>query len=112
MPVADAFQLYIDGEFIQGGGGRKEQRIINPATDEQIGTLPHATQADLDSALAAAQRAFQTWRHSSVMDRSKILRKVAELARERAKDIGRHITMDMGKPMAEAVGEVDAPSWP
>jgi acyl-CoA reductase-like NAD-dependent aldehyde dehydrogenase len=102
--------LYIDGEFIPGGGGRKEQRIINPATDEVIGTLPHATQADLDRALAAAQRAFQTWRHSSVMDRSKILRKVAELARERSKDIGRHITMDMGKPMAEAVGEVRATS--
>ncbi len=102
--------LYIDGEFIQGGGGRKEQRIINPATDDVIGTLPHASREDLDRALAAAQRAFQAWRHSSVMDRSKILRKVAELARERSKDIGRHITMDMGKPMAEAVGEVRATS--
>jgi succinate-semialdehyde dehydrogenase / glutarate-semialdehyde dehydrogenase len=102
--------LYIDGEFIHGGGGRKEQRIINPATDEVIGTLPHATRDDLDRALAAAASAFQQWRHSSVMDRSRILRKVAELARERSKDIGRHITMDMGKPMAEAVGEVRATS--
>ena len=102
--------LYIDGEFIHGGGGRKEQRIVNPATDDVIATLPHATRDDLDRALAAAHRAFNEWRHSSVMDRSRILRKVAELARERSKDIGRGITMDMGKPMAEAVGEVRATS--
>ncbi len=101
--------LYIDGEFIHGGG-RKEQRVINPSTDEVIGHLPHASRDDLDRALAAAQRAFGEWRHSSVMDRSKILRKVAELARERSKDIGRGITMDMGKPMAEAIGEVRATS--
>jgi succinate-semialdehyde dehydrogenase/glutarate-semialdehyde dehydrogenase len=101
--------LYIDGEFIHGGG-RKEQRVINPATDEVVGLLPHATRDDLDRALAAAQRAFTTWRHSSPMDRSKILRKVAELARERAKDIGRGMTMDMGKPLAESTLEVTATS--
>ena len=108
MPYAD-LSLYIDGEFVHGGG-RKEQRIINPATDAEIGKLPHASRADLDQALAAAQRAFQTWRHSSVIERSKILRKVAELTRERAQDIGRHMTMDMGKTLAEAVGEVTATS--
>ena len=49
--------LYIDGEFIQGGG-RREQDIINPATHEVIGKLPHATREDLDRALTAAARAF------------------------------------------------------
>ncbi len=97
--------LYIDGEFIDGGG-RKEQTVINPATDQVIGKLPHASRADLDRALAAAQKAFESWRHSSPVDRSKILRKVAELARERAKVIGANITLDQGKPLAEAVGEV------
>ncbi len=101
--------LYIDGEFIQGGG-RKEQSVINPATDEVIGKLPHASREDLDRALAAADRAFQSWRHSSVSERSKILRKVAELARERAKDIGTNMTLDMGKPIAEATLEVVATS--
>ena len=97
--------LYIDGEFVKGGG-RLEQAVTNPATGEVIGQLPHASRADLDRALAAAARAFETWRKSSPMDRSKILRRVAELTRERAKEIGRNITLDMGKPIAEAVGEV------
>jgi acyl-CoA reductase-like NAD-dependent aldehyde dehydrogenase len=99
--------LYIDGEFLSGGG-RKEQAIVNPATNQVIGQLPHATTEDLDRALAAAERAFASWKKSSPMERGKILRKVAELARERANDIGRGITMDQGKPLAEAVGEVIA----
>ncbi len=99
--------LYIDGEFIHGGG-RREQDVLNPATGQVIGQLPHATREDLDRALAAAARAFTTWKKSSPMERSKVLRKVTELARERAQDIGRGITMDQGKPLAESVGEVVA----
>ena len=101
----ETLSLYIDGEFIQGGG-RREQDVFNPATNEVIGKLPHATRDDLDAALASAQRAFETWRHSSPMERSKVLRRVAELARERAQDIGRNLTLDQGKPIAEAIGEV------
>jgi succinate-semialdehyde dehydrogenase/glutarate-semialdehyde dehydrogenase len=99
--------LYIDGQFIHGGG-RKEQDIFNPASNEVIGQLPHATREDLDAALAAAERAFQGWRKSSPMERSKVLRRAAELARERAQAIGRNITLDQGKPLAESVGEVMA----
>jgi len=99
--------LYINGEFIKGGG-RREQDIINPANMQVLGKLPHATRADLDLALASAEKAFASWRKSSPMERSKILRRVAELARERADSIGRNITLDMGKPLAEAVGEVIA----
>jgi succinate-semialdehyde dehydrogenase / glutarate-semialdehyde dehydrogenase len=97
--------LYINGQFLKGDG-RREQDVINPATDEVVGKLPHATKADLDLALESAQKAFQSWKRSSPMDRSRILRKVAELARARAQDIGRNITLDMGKPLAEAVAEV------
>lgn len=97
--------LYIDGEFLSGEG-RKTQDILNPATHEVIGQLPHASQADLDRALNAAARAFETWRDSSPMKRSEILRKVAQLSRERAQEIGRNMTLDQGKPLSEAVGEV------
>jgi acyl-CoA reductase-like NAD-dependent aldehyde dehydrogenase len=96
---------YIDGEFVQGEG-RRETDVLNPATNLPIGKLPHATKADLDRALSSAQRAFESWRNSSPMLRSQILRKVGELARERAQTIGRNITLDQGKPLAEAVGEV------
>ncbi|KPF42714.1 aldehyde dehydrogenase [beta proteobacterium AAP121] len=100
-----ALSLYIDGQFL-GAEGRKTQPVLNPATNQAIGTLPHASTEDLQNALNAAQRAFLTWKKTSPMERSKVLRKVAELARERAQDIGRNITLDQGKPLAEAVGEV------
>ncbi len=97
--------LYIDGEFLTGGG-RHEQAVRNPATGAVIGRLPHATSEDLDRAVRAASRAFEGWRRSSPMDRSKVLRKVADLARERAREIGRGITLDQGKPLSESVSEV------
>jgi succinate-semialdehyde dehydrogenase/glutarate-semialdehyde dehydrogenase len=97
--------LYIDGQFIKGAG-RVEQDVLNPATNEVIGKLPHATREDLDLALASAQRAFESWRRVSPLEKSKVLRRVGELARERASDIGRNMTLDQGKPLAEAAGEV------
>ena len=97
--------LYIDGKFIHDGE-RQFQDVINPATGAVIGKLPHATRAELDLALQAAQRAFDGWRKTSALDRSKILRRVAELVRERADPIARNITLDMGKPLAEAKLEV------
>ncbi|AOB33220.1 aldehyde dehydrogenase [Bordetella sp. H567] len=97
--------LYIDGEFLSGDG-RQSQDVTNPATLEVLGKLPHANEADLDRALQSAQRAFESWRRTSPMERSRILRKVAELSRERAQEIGRNMTMDQGKPLAEAVLEV------
>ena len=100
-----ALHLYIDGQFISGDG-RREQDVFNPASGQVIAKLPHATTQDLDRALAAAARAFESWKKSSPLERSKVLRKVAELARERAPDIGRAMTMDQGKPLAESTGEV------
>ncbi|HEY9281263.1 MAG TPA: aldehyde dehydrogenase family protein, partial [Eoetvoesiella sp.] len=103
----ETLALYIDGEFL-GDEGRKTEAVTNPATLDVLGHLPHATVADLDRALAAAQRAFESWRHSSPMLRSEILRKVGQLSRERAQQIGRNMTLDQGKPLAEAVGEITA----
>jgi len=97
--------LYIEGEFIRGGG-RRTQDVRDPATGCVIGQLPHASREDLDWALGAAQRAFQSWRLVSALERGNILRRVAQLTRERAESIARNITADMGKPLAEAVSEV------
>jgi len=101
----EELSLYIDGEFVSGDS-RREQDVFDPATGDLLGRLPHATTADLDRALAAAQRAFQTWRTVSPMEKSALLRKVGDLSRLRAKEIGRNITLDQGKPLAEAIGEV------
>jgi succinate-semialdehyde dehydrogenase/glutarate-semialdehyde dehydrogenase len=103
--VYEQLALYIDGAFV-GAEGRKTEPVVNPATGEVLAQLPHATREDLDRALAAAQRAFETWKKTSPLERSAILRKVGALARERAEAIGRNITLDQGKPLVESVGEV------
>ncbi|MBS9478891.1 NAD-dependent succinate-semialdehyde dehydrogenase [Ancylobacter radicis] len=98
-------QLFIDGQW-RGGSGHDgapaTQPIINPATEEVIGTLAHASRADLDAALIAAEKGFATWRHTAPHERYKLMRKAAELLRERAEDISRIMTMEQGKPVAEA----------
>jgi len=107
-PNAAAYEdlaLYIDGEFLTGKG-RREQPVVNPANGNVVGHLPHATRADLDRALEAAARAYTSWRQSSPMERARILRRVGELSRARADAIGRNVTLEMGKPLAEAVAEV------
>src|SRR3979409_75775 len=99
--------LYIDGTWLNGDG-RREQDVLNPATDEVLGRLPHARTADLDRALTSAQRAFESWRTDSPMERRRILRRVGDLPRERAPQIARNLTLDQGKPLAEALAEVQA----
>src|SRR5688572_24283650 len=88
----ESLALYIDGKFI-GAEGRKTEPVLNPATGEVLAQLPHASREDLDRALAAAQKAFTTWSRTSPLERSAILRKVGELARQRADAIGRNITL-------------------
>jgi len=99
--------LYINGEFIEADG-RQTQDVINPANRQVLGQLPHATEADLEQALQSADKAFQSWRKTSPMERAAILKKVGQLTRERAADVGRNMTLDMGKPLAEAIGELMA----
>jgi succinate-semialdehyde dehydrogenase/glutarate-semialdehyde dehydrogenase len=106
--------LHIDGQWRPASGNRSIP-IINPATEEQIGTVPHATESDLDEALEAAARGFNTWKRVSAFDRSKLMRKAADILRERAGEIARIMTMEQGKPLAEAkmeiLGGADTIDW-
>ncbi|MBW8845485.1 MAG: NAD-dependent succinate-semialdehyde dehydrogenase [Burkholderiales bacterium] len=104
-PAYEDLCLYIDGEFI-GAQSRSSQPVLNPADGSLIGQLPSGAAADVDRALAAAERAFRSWRLESPLKRSDLLRRVAQLMRERAPQIGRNITLDQGKPLADAVAEV------
>jgi succinate-semialdehyde dehydrogenase/glutarate-semialdehyde dehydrogenase len=96
--------LYIDGKWCKGATGRSEP-VLNPATEEEIGTVPHADKADLDRALAAAEKGFAQWKHVSAFDRYKIMRKAADILRSRADAIARVMTLEQGKPVAQAKGE-------
>src|SRR5579864_8723902 len=97
--------LFIDGSWTQAAGGRTLP-VINPATGEVIGTVAHAGRSDLDRALEAADKGFRAWRKVSAFDRSKVMRKAADLLRERADKIAPLLTMEQGKPLPEAKGEV------
>jgi succinate-semialdehyde dehydrogenase/glutarate-semialdehyde dehydrogenase len=97
-------QLFINGEWHNAADGRS-LAVQNPATGEEIGRVAHAGQADLDRALEAAQRGFETWRDFTPAARSKIMRIAAGLMRERADAIAQLLTLEQGKPLAEARGE-------
>ena len=94
-------QLFIDGKWRPSQSGRTIP-VINPATEEVIGTVAHAESADLDAALAAADKGFKAWRKVSPFDRYKIMRKAAELIRQRVDEIAPIMTMEQGKPLTEA----------
>ncbi len=93
--------LLIDGQW-SAGTHERQADVYNPATGEQIARLGLASTADLDRALEAARRGFQVWRKTSAYERSKVLRKAADLVRERSDEIAALITLEQGKPLAEA----------
>ncbi len=100
-------QLHIDGEWTNSASGATLD-VMNPATGEVNGTLAHAGLPDLDRALAATTKGFAQWRKVSAFDRSKLLRKAADILRSRADDIAKLMTLEQGKPVAEAKVEAIA----
>ena len=103
--MSDDIQLCIAGQWTKGAGGRTVP-VLNPATGETIGSVAVAETADLDSALQAAATSFETWKKTSPLDRGKVLRKAAELLRERVETIAPIMTRQQGKILAEARMEV------
>jgi succinate-semialdehyde dehydrogenase/glutarate-semialdehyde dehydrogenase len=99
--------LHIDGEWTNAQSG-KTLEVLNPATGEVNGKLAHAGIPDLDRALDAAARGFAVWKKVSAFDRAKLLRKAAENLRARAGDIATLMTLEQGKPLAEAKVEAMA----
>jgi succinate-semialdehyde dehydrogenase / glutarate-semialdehyde dehydrogenase len=98
--------LLIDGKRLKGEG-RRTQPVINPATGESLGDVPLATISDLDQALVAAHRAWPAWRALGPQQRGRILRKAADLLRERVDAIARLATLEEGKALAEARVELN-----
>ena len=97
--------LYIDGKFTKGESGVASD-VINPAKASVLAKLPHAKKAELDAALKASQKGFATWRKVSSFERSKVLRKAADLLRQRCDQIAEVLTQEQGKVLAEAKMEI------
>jgi succinate-semialdehyde dehydrogenase / glutarate-semialdehyde dehydrogenase len=97
--------LHIGGGW-RNGDGRQGEDVVNPATEKPLARLPHASASDLDEALEAARGGLAVWRATSAYDRAKVLRKAAQLVRERAEPIARIMTQEQGKVLPESRLEV------
>lgn len=96
----ETLELLIDGEWRKGDGGGED--VLNPATEQVLGQVPHASAAELDMALAASAKGFETWRATPPVKRQAVMEKAARILEDRADAIARNLTMEMGKPVAEA----------
>lgn len=98
-------KLLIANEWVDAAD-RATYVIENPANGERIGCVAKASDMDLAHAVEAAAKAFPQWRNTSPYDRSKMMRRAAELLRSRIADVARSITLEQGKPLREAMAEV------
>jgi len=104
MTTYPEVRMLIGGEWI-AEGGQGAMQVVNPATEKAIGSAPKVSKEQLDAALAAADSGFAVWRDTPAIERYRIIRRAAELLRERAETIARVVTLEMGKPHAQALGE-------
>jgi succinate-semialdehyde dehydrogenase/glutarate-semialdehyde dehydrogenase len=104
VPVTNR-QLYINGAWCDSASGKKIA-VDNPATEETIAEVASGGREDCRRAIAAAGEAMKSWMKLTPYDRAKVLKKTADLMRERADNLARTMTMEQGKPLAEAKGEV------
>jgi len=100
-------ELYINGQWQPAMAGGTID-IIDPATEEQVTKAAQADSADVEAAIAAAHKAFQSWRTVSAWDRSKVLRRTAQLLEERAERIAHQLTLETGKPIGQSKAELGA----
>jgi succinate-semialdehyde dehydrogenase/glutarate-semialdehyde dehydrogenase len=98
-------QLFIAGEWVSSSSG-KTIPVENPATEETIAEVSSGTRDDCRRAVGAAASALPAWMKLTTYDRAKVLKKTADLMRERADSLARTMTMEQGKPLLEARGEV------
>ena len=96
-------KLFIGGEWRTTP---EDLPVVNPATEEELGRLPHARVCDLEDALDAAQAGFEIWRKTAPRTRSDIILRAASIMRARQEDIAQSITAEHGKPLAQARLEV------
>lgn len=98
-------KLLINGHWCDAADGRT-LAVLDPGTGQEIGRVAHADRVDLDRALSAAKNGFEVWRDMTMAERSRTMRKAAGLVRERTEGIARLLSLEQGKPLTEAKGEV------
>jgi succinate-semialdehyde dehydrogenase/glutarate-semialdehyde dehydrogenase len=102
-------ELLVDGQWL---GAEKNQRntqpVHNPATGELLGQLPMALEGDVEQAIEAAHHAFAPWKTRTALERGRLLSRIASAIREQARSLAQILTLEQGKTLPEALGEVTA----
>ncbi|MBD8013568.1 NAD-dependent succinate-semialdehyde dehydrogenase [Planococcus wigleyi] len=96
---------YINGEWTETGDGKIE--VMNPATGEIVGSVPNGGEEEATAAIEAAAAAFPEWSKTTAYHRAELLMKWHDLLLEHKEEIGEILTKEMGKPLAEAIGEIE-----
>ncbi|XP_064604978.1 succinate-semialdehyde dehydrogenase, mitochondrial-like isoform X2 [Liolophura sinensis] len=99
-------KAYINGKWVTADSGATIE-VVNPSTGAVLGTVPDMGEAEAQSAVDAAYKAFQTWKDTTAKERSALLRKLFNLIEENKQELAKLLTAEMGKPLAEALGEVN-----
>jgi succinate-semialdehyde dehydrogenase/glutarate-semialdehyde dehydrogenase len=103
-------QCYIDGEWVDAVSG-ETMEVTNPANGEVLGTVPKMGAAEARRAIEAADAAWPAWRALTGKARGQVLRRWYNLMLESLDDLGMIMTLEQGKPLAEAKGEIHYASW-
>ena len=101
MPTA--YRNLIDGELVETP---QTMDVVNPANEDAIGTVPACGEAELDRAVAAARRAFASWRKTPVEERRKVIQGIAAAIKDNADELYRLLTSEQGKPHHQAQQEI------
>ncbi len=99
-------EMLIGGEW-RRATAHEELEVVNPATEEVVASVPAGAPEDVELAVATAKRAFADWSRTDVEKRAGILARAADLIHEHASELAATLTSEQGKPLAEAVGEVN-----
>lgn len=99
-------QLLIGGEWVDAASGGRFD-VTDPATGDVVGSMPDAAEDDVRAAIDAAAAALEPWKAQPALERNRILRRAADLIRERKEEIALVMTSEQGKPLPEATGEVE-----
>jgi len=99
--------LFIRGDWREASD-KATKPVNDPANEDVLGTIAVATAEDIDAALSAASEGFKIWRKTGTWDRAAKIRKAADLIRERQAEIAKLMSLETGKPLAEAMGETGA----
>jgi acyl-CoA reductase-like NAD-dependent aldehyde dehydrogenase len=97
------FKLLINGEMVAGD---LSMDVINPATEEVLAACPRSTTSQLNTAVAAAKKAFASWSQTTMAERKALVGKIADVIEANATELAQLLTQEQGKPLADATGEV------